>query len=261
MKRAKEGMTLLGVLTMSVWTPFLLWGGAACRAERGVSIEDGNGHVGTIERPEAARLKMVADQIEARGVRSPRVLRAMRSVPRHLFVPEPLLPYAYDDTPLTIGQGQTISQPYIVALMTDLLRTGAGQKVLEVGTGSGYQAAVLSELGTEVYTIEIVEPLAEAAKQRLTRMGYTKIHFRTGDGYRGWPEEAPFDAIIVTAAPDELPEPLVDQLKVGGRLVIPMGSVDQYLWVVTRTEDGLRKEENIPVRFVPMTGEAQRRRD
>jgi protein-L-isoaspartate(D-aspartate) O-methyltransferase len=216
----------------------------------------GNGHLGTIRDTEAARLKMVAEQIEARGLRSPEVLRAMRKVPRHLFVPEPARPYAYEDTPLAIGEGQTISQPFIVAFMTDLLRPGAGRRVLEVGTGSGYQAAILSEMGAEVFTIEIVESLAGAARSRLTDLGYGRIRFRTGDGTRGWPEQAPFDAIVVTAAPERLPEPLVDQLAIGGSLVVPIGTSDQSLWLVTRTVEGIRREEVLPVRFVPMTGEA-----
>jgi len=201
---------------------------------------------------------MVAEQIESRGVQTPDVLQAMRKVPRHLFVPEPLLPHAHEDTPLGIGSGQTISQPFIVAFMTDLLRPGAESKVLEVGTGSGYQSAILSEMGAELFTIEIVDTLAEAAKVRLTELGYGRIHFRAGDGYRGWPEEAPFDAIIVTAAPESLPGPLVDQIAIGGRLVLPMGTSDQSLWLITRTADGVRREEVLPVRFVPMTGEAQR---
>jgi len=247
-------------MTMGLMSAFLAWSGAACRSESGSRAAGGNGHYGALERPEEARLRMVADQIESRGLRSPDVLRAMRKVPRHLFVPEGAQPYAYADSPLAIGSEQTISQPYIVAFMTDLLRAGAGSKVLEVGTGSGYQSAVLSEMGAEVFTIEIVEPLAEAARKRLTDLGYARIHFRTGDGYRGWPEEAPFDAIIVTAAPEDLPEPLVDQLAIGGRLVIPMGTSDQSLWLVTRTPDGVRREQVLPVRFVPMTGEAQHRK-
>jgi len=213
------------------------------------------------EDPEliSARLRMVREQIESRGVRDPRVLEVMRRVPRHLFVPQSLGPYAYDDSPLPIGEGQTISQPYIVALMTELLRLKPGDKVLEVGTGSGYQAAVLAELGAVTYTVEIVEPLAAAARRLLESMGYGSIQFRTGDGYRGWAEASPFDAVIVTAAPDHVPQPLVDQLKIGGRLVIPVGVASQDLQVITKTERGTRVEEVIPVRFVPMTGEAQQK--
>jgi protein-L-isoaspartate(D-aspartate) O-methyltransferase len=210
------------------------------------------------EDPFAARRRaMVEEQVAARGVRDRAVLDALRTVPRHLFVPAELRNDAYGDFPLPIGEGQTISQPYIVALMTEMLRLPAAAKVLEVGTGSGYQAAVLAEMGAEVYTIEIVEPLARSAKERLEATGYTKIHFRTGDGYRGWPEAAPFDGIIVTAAPDHVPQPLVDQLKIGGRLVIPVGSAYQELVAITRTEKGTKRETSIPVRFVPMTGEAE----
>src|SRR6266850_4000640 len=208
---------------MSLLGSFLIVAGSGCRLDGAVPAAGGNGHPGASGDLQSRRNKMVAEQIEARGIRTPAVLEAMRKVPRHLFVADALVPYAYEDTPLPIGSGQTISQPYIVALMTDLLRAGPGSKLLEVGTGSGYQAAVLKEIGAEVWTIEIVEPLAAAAKSRLTQLGYSTIHFRPGDGYRGWPEEGPFDGIIVTAAPERLPQPLVDQLKTGARLVIPMG--------------------------------------
>ncbi len=208
----------------------------------------------------AARLKMVTTQIEARGVRDPRVLDAMRRVERHRFVPEWLREHAYGDRPLPIGHEQTISQPYIVALMTEEALVKPGARVLEIGTGSGYQAAVLSVLAGQVYTIEIVEPLAREAAARLEALGYRNVTVRAGDGYRGWPERAPFDAIVVTAAPPELPQPLLDQLAVGGRLVAPVGEGDQELVVVERTAAGLQRRRIIPVRFVPMTGEAQRRR-
>jgi protein-L-isoaspartate(D-aspartate) O-methyltransferase len=204
-----------------------------------------------------ARQEMVTSQIEARGVRDVRVLQAMRTVPRHRFVPERLVPVAYRDHPLPIGEQQTISQPYIVALMSELLEVRPGEKVLEVGTGSGYQAAVLSAMGAEVYSIEIVEPLAAEAERRLRATGFTEVHLRTGDGYRGWPEAAPFDGIIVTAAPGQVPQLLVDQLAPGGRMVIPVGSAEQVLTVLTRTPAGILSERNIPVRFVPMTGEAR----
>jgi len=204
-----------------------------------------------------ARLTMVSEQVEARGVRDPAVLEAMRKIPRHRYVPGHLLEMAYNDSPLPIGEGQTISQPYIVAIMSELLHVKPGDRVLEVGTGSGYQAAVLAEMGVHTYTIEIVESLASMAKERLETMGYRNVHCRAGDGYRGWPEAAPFDAVIVTAAPDHVPRPLVDQLKVGGRLVIPVGTLYQELRVITKTKDGSKSEEIIPVRFVPMTGEAQ----
>lgn len=203
-----------------------------------------------------ARLRMVEETIVARGVKNPDVLRAMRTVPRHLFVPERYRDQAYEDHPLPIGYGQTISQPYIVAWMTELLDLKPGDKVLEIGTGSGYQAAVLAELGyVEVYSIEIIPELAQQAKERLQRLGY-QVHTRQGDGYYGWPEAAPFDAIIVTAAPDHLPQPLVEQLKDGGRLVIPIGPPGGYqtLWKFVK-EGGKLKAYNLGgVAFVPLTG-------
>ena len=205
------------------------------------------------------RLAMVASQIEARGVRDERILEAMRSVPRHLFVPAPLRAEAYRDGPLYIGHQQTISQPYIVALMSEQLRPKPSMKVLEIGTGSGYQAAVLAEVVKDVYTIEIIPELGRQAAARLESLGYTNIHPRVGDGYDGWPEEAPFDGILVTAAPAEIPQPLKDQLAVGGRLVIPVGRGSQDLVVVTRTEDGFEERGVTPVRFVPMTGKAEER--
>jgi protein-L-isoaspartate(D-aspartate) O-methyltransferase len=206
---------------------------------------------------------MVDTTIVSRGVTDPAVLAAMRRVKRHELVPAELRSRAYEDRPLPIGFDQTISQPYIVAAMTEAAQLSPGDKVLEVGTGSGYQAAVLAELpGVDVYSIEIVEPLARRTHELLAQMGYGKLHLRIGDGYRGWPEAAPFDAIIVTAAPEELPEPLIDQLAVGGRLVIPVGAAgEQDLRVITRGKDGTTSETLFPVRFVPMTGEAQRGRD
>ncbi|MFQ5526827.1 MAG: protein-L-isoaspartate(D-aspartate) O-methyltransferase [Thermoanaerobaculia bacterium] len=198
------------------------------------------------------RLRMVDEQIFARGIEEQHVLDAMRKVPRHLFVPESVRDRAYVDFPQHIGQGQTISQPYIVGLMTSLLKLEGDEKVLEIGTGSGYQAAVLSKIGASVYTIEIREELAEQAKATLERLGYDNIHFRVGDGYEGWNEEAPFDAIIVTAAPPEIPEKLVEQLKVGGRLVVPVGRYFQDLMVITKKEDGIKKRRVAAVRFVPM---------
>jgi len=203
------------------------------------------------------RLRMVEEQIERRGVRVPRVLDAMRTVPRHLFVPEELRDRAYDDAPLPIGDGQTISQPYIVAFMTEAARIKPGDRVLEVGTGSGYQAAVLAAIGAEVMSIEILPGLAERARQALAAAGFVKVAVRTGDGFRGWPEAAPFDAVLVTAAPDEVPPPLLGQLKVGGVLVIPVGTGTQELIRVTRTAAGFERESLLPVRFVPMTGEAR----
>jgi len=198
---------------------------------------------------------MVRTQIEERGVRNARVLSVLRELPRHLFVPEDLRAYAYTDHPLPIGHGQTISQPYIVGLMTELLAAGPAHKVLEIGTGSGYQAAVLSRLARHVYTMEIVPELARSAAETLGKLGYGNVTVRTGDGYRGWPEEAPFDRIILTAAPPEIPEILLDQLRAGGRLVAPEGSglFGQRLVVVEKALDGkLSKRPIAPVIFVPM---------
>jgi len=209
---------------------------------------------------QSAREAMVREQIAARGVKSAAVLAAMRRVPRHQFMPEDLRPLAYGDRPVPIGLGQTISQPYIVALMTELAAVGSGSRVLEIGTGSGYQAAVLAELGTDVYSIEILAPLRERAAEILARLGYAQVKTRVGDGYLGWPEAAPFDAIIVTAAPARVPEPLKRQLKLGGRLVLPVGTSDQELKVITRTAAGFSERNVIPVRFVPMTGKADESR-
>ncbi|MGH0037542.1 MAG: protein-L-isoaspartate(D-aspartate) O-methyltransferase [Myxococcota bacterium] len=200
------------------------------------------------------RRRMVREQIEARGVRDPRVLEAMAKVPRHEFMPEDVRPRAYADGALPIGLSQTISQPYIVALMSELARVGPDSRVLEVGTGSGYQAAVLAELAGEVYSIEIVAPLAERAAETLRRLGYERVHTRIGDGWQGWPEAAPFDAILVTAAPESVPPALLDQLAPGGRIVIPVGRGAQNLEVHRHTEEGFRVETIAPVLFVPMTG-------
>lgn len=189
-----------------------------------------------------------------RPVLDERVLAAMRKVPRHEFVPEDQKRLAYRNRPLPIGEGQTISQPYIVALMTDLLQLEPGDKVLEIGTGCGYQAAVLAEIAGEVYTIEIIDSLGRAAAATLKRLGYANVHTRIGDGYKGWPEAAPFDAIIVTAAPDHIPPALVEQLKPTGRMVIPVGGLSQELMVVKKNADGSTLNEQIvPVRFVPLT--------
>ena len=205
----------------------------------------------------AKRTDMVETQIQARGVRDPLVLQAMDAVPRHLFMPESERAYAYSDGPLPIGSGQTISQPYIVALMTELIRPHASMRVLEVGTGSGYQAAVLAECVAEVYTIEILPELGRRAEVLLEELDYENVHVRVGDGFDGWPEAAPFDGIIVTAAPTRIPQPLLDQLDIGGRLVIPVGRLNQDLLVVTRTDKGFQRETIIGVRFVPMTGKAE----
>ena len=205
-----------------------------------------------------ARQKMVREQLVARGIQDTRVLEAMGSVPRHEFVPTNRREHAYEDRPLPIGHEQTISQPYMVAVMSELAELKPGEKVLEVGTGSGYQAALLAALGGEVYSIEIVKPLAEQARATLERLGFENVQVRHGDGYRGWPEHAPFDAIVVTAAPAHVPEPLVEQLAVGGRLVIPVGRGVQDLMVISKDADGTRRERLFGVRFVPMTGEAER---
>jgi len=201
---------------------------------------------------------MVSKQIEARDVRDRRVLAAMRKVARHRFVPDSQKPFAYEDRPLPIGEGQTISQPYIVAKMTELLELSGDEHILEIGTGSGYQAAILAELVAQVTTIEIVQPLCESARVRLARLGYDRITVICGDGYQGYPRHAPFDGIIVTAAPKQVPQPLVDQLKVGARMVIPVGDVYQELMVLTKRRNGTIKRRSVfPVRFVPMTGEAR----
>jgi protein-L-isoaspartate(D-aspartate) O-methyltransferase len=198
---------------------------------------------------------MVKEQIVERGIRDERVLDAIRAVPRHELVPEPLRPRAYEDRPLPIGHDQTISQPYIVAFMTEQLAPKPADRVLEVGTGSGYQAAVLARLVADVFSIEIVEPLALRAKADLARLGFKNVHVRAGDGYAGWPEEAPFDAIIVTCAPDHVPEPLVKQLRDGGRMVIPVGDLGrQELYVMEKRGEKLVQRAVLPVRFVPMTG-------
>jgi protein-L-isoaspartate(D-aspartate) O-methyltransferase len=206
------------------------------------------------------RLEMANYQIKARGVRDPDVLNAMRRVPRHEFVPERNRDAAYSDTALPIGEGQTISQPYIVAYMTEKLQIEPGDRVLEIGTGSGYQAAVLSELTSHVYTIEILETLGRQARSRLDRLGYDEVQVKIADGYFGWEEHAPFDAIIVTCAAGHVPPPLKEQLKKGGRMVIPVGGPfwTQRLMLVTRNEKGkFESEDLLPVRFVPMTGEAR----
>ena len=207
------------------------------------------------------RHSMVEEQMEARGISDPATLEAMRAVPRHEFLPLRLREEAYGDYPLPIGHGQTISQPYIVAFMTEAIRPRPGEKILEIGAGSGYQAAVLAQMGAEVYTIEIVEPLAEMARQTLERLGYKNAHVKHGDGYRGWPEHAPFDAVIVTCAPDKIPPDLVAQLKDGGRMIIPVGGgMEQELVLLRKHGDKVEKQSVLPVRFVPMTGEAEKSR-
>ncbi|HLF97452.1 MAG TPA: protein-L-isoaspartate(D-aspartate) O-methyltransferase [Methylococcaceae bacterium] len=237
-------------LTMAVWVlGWALGCGAAPAAEQADYA--------------AERQRMVEQQLSGlwRGIRNPAVLKAMGSVPRHEFVPEAQRPYAYADHALPIGYGQTISQPYVVAFMTEQLDPRPTDKVLEIGTGSGYQAAVLSGLVASVYSIEIVEPLARQAEALLKRLGYDNVRVRAGDGYRGWPEAAPFDAIIVTAAPDHVPEPLVEQLKDGGRMIIPVGELGgQELILLKKKGIRLDREAVLPVRFVPMTGESRKKK-
>lgn len=228
----------------------LLLVGVACAAI------DGGGRAVAAQDDESfarRRQQMVETQIRQRGVSDRRVLKAMATVPRHRFVRPSDVDLAYGDFPVDIGFAQTISQPYIVAYMTEALDLQPSDRVLEIGTGSGYQAAILGQLVREVYTIEIVPELAERSSTLIAALGYTNVHVRAGDGYLGWPERAPFDAVIVTAAPDHVPQPLVDQLAVGGRLVIPIGRGDQNLIIYTRTTDGLREESRLPVRFVPLT--------
>jgi len=208
---------------------------------------------------EFARLRhqMVELQIKARGVKDPRVLAAMEKVPRHEFVPAEFIDQAYEDHPLPIGHGQTISQPYIVAVMTELLQLEPGDKVLEIGTGSGYQAAILAEITDKVYTDEIIPELAKSAEERLRRLGYTSVKVKNADGYYGWEEHAPYDAIIVTCAPDHVPRPLIRQLKDGGRMVIPVGPPGGYqsLWLIEKHGDEVKSHNVMGVLFVPMLGE------
>ncbi|KAF0152985.1 MAG: protein-L-isoaspartate(D-aspartate) O-methyltransferase [Elusimicrobia bacterium] len=206
------------------------------------------------------RAAMVREQIAARGVKDKRVLAAMREVQRHEFVPEEYRGDAHGDHPLPIGHRQTISQPYIVAYMTEALGLKKGDKVLEIGTGSGYQAAVLTKLTPKVFSIEIICPLEKTARAVLDRLGFKTVRTRCADGYKGWPEEAPFDAIMLTAAPPEIPRPLLDQLAEGGRLVAPVGGRSQDLVRIRRIKGKLKEEKLLPVRFVPMTGEAQKKK-
>lgn len=219
---------------------------AACRSDPSAYAGD----------PAKARHAMVEEQLAGRDIRDPRVLSAMREIPRHEFVPEAQRQEAYDDRPLSIGHGQTISQPYIVAFMTEQLAAKPTDRVLEVGTGSGYQAAVLARLVAEVYSIEIVEPLAKRAAADLARLGFNNVKVKAGDGYAGWPEAAPFDAVIVTCAPDHVPEPLIAQLKENGRMIIPVGEEGgvQELYLLEKRGGAVQKKAVLPVRFVPMTG-------
>jgi len=209
----------------------------------------------------AQRQRMVERQLKGRGIKDERVLAAMGKVPREAFVPPESRDASYEDGPLPIGYDQTISQPYIVAFMTEQLRLKPSDRVLEIGTGSGYQAGILAELVSEIYSVEIVEPLARSAEAALQRLGYNNVHVKIGDGYKGWPEAAPFDAIIVTCAPDKVPQPLTDQLKDGGRMVIPVGErFAQQLYLLEKKNGQLRESITLPVRFVPMLREAEKPR-
>jgi protein-L-isoaspartate(D-aspartate) O-methyltransferase len=208
----------------------------------------------------AMRERMIETQIKARGIKNPRVLAAMLKVERHLFVPKESQSTAYSDHPLPIGEDQTISQPYIVAFMTEQLELKGTERVLEIGTGSGYQAAILAELAKEVYTIEIIPSLGISAQKRLQELGYRDIYVKVGDGYLGWPEKAPFDAIIVTCAPDHIPTPLIEQLKEGGRMVVPVGNYPQALKKIVKRSGKMESLDVLPVIFVPMTGEGVKKK-
>jgi protein-L-isoaspartate(D-aspartate) O-methyltransferase len=227
-----------------------------------VLAESGCGQKATpVVDPASERQRMVQEQLMPRGVHDERVLAAMSKVPREEFVPQDSRGGSYTDQPLPIGYDQTISQPYVVAFMTEQLRLQPQDRVLEVGTGSGYQAAILAELVGEVYSIEIIEPLAKSAEATLQRLGYKNVHVKMGDGYKGWPEHAPFDAITVTCAPDHVPQPLIDQLKEGGRMIIPVGGLgDQELYLLEKKNGELQRRAVLPVRFVPMAGEANERK-
>jgi protein-L-isoaspartate(D-aspartate) O-methyltransferase len=229
--------------------PLLVASLSACQPN---AVPDSASGDGAQDEYRAERVRMVREQLRARGIRDRRVLAAMERVPRHRFVPAPLAHLAYRDHPLPIGFEQTISQPYLVAYMTEAARVSSTDRVLEIGTGSGYQAAILAELAREVYTIEIIPGLAEGAGTVLRELGYAHVHVRTGDGYPGWPEHAPFDAILVTAAPDHVPPALVEQLAVNGRMVIPVGTGEQELRLLTKTADGVVEQAMLQVRFVPL---------
>ena len=205
----------------------------------------------------AQRRTMVEEQLRPRGIQKPEVIAAMQHVPRHLFVPTAVRSQAYSDQALALGQGRTVYQPYVVALMTSLLDLKKGDRVLEIGTGSGYQAAVMSRIAAEVYSVEIVPSVAEQALKRLRGLGYDNVQVLVGDGYQGWPGQAPFDAILLSAAPPRLPKPLMDQLRVGGKMVAPVGGFFQDLLVITKTADGVEKRTIIPVRLAPMEGKVR----
>jgi protein-L-isoaspartate(D-aspartate) O-methyltransferase len=226
----------------------------SCAAEKLPRAADAPQAGGSADEFQEQRRRMVERQIRARGIKNRAVLEAMMKVPRHRFVPAAQRSSAYEDHPLPIGFGQTISQPYIVAYMTEAVEISASQKVLEIGTGSGYQAAILGELAKQVYTIEIIPELADRARQTLAELGYQNIQVKTGNGYEGWAEHAPYDGIVVTAAPDQIPQALVNQLAVQGKMVIPVGTSYQEMVIITKTREGVTEKRTIPVRFVPMTG-------
>ena len=231
-----------------------LWSGSAALVFAAACGLNGMGSQPDARHWDAERRRMVEQQLRARDIRSERVLGAMERVPRHLFVPELQRDASYADMPLPIGHSQTISQPYIVAFMTQALEVEPHHRILEIGTGSGYQAAVLGALAKEVYSIEIIAPLAQRARQTLTSLGYHNVQVRTGNGYLGWPEFAPYDRVMVTAAPDDVPPALIQQLKVGGLMAVPVGTVNQELRILRRTAGGTMLVSTLPVRFVPMTG-------
>jgi protein-L-isoaspartate(D-aspartate) O-methyltransferase len=253
----RRGSPLLVVLALLIFSSLFIYGGG-CTTNWYPVGQKGPQKPLASNAAELTRLRerMVREQLQARDVKDPHVLAAMLKVPRHEFVPVDLVESAYDDSALPIKFGQTISQPYIVAFMTQALELRGTERVLEIGTGSGYQAAVLAEIVPEVYTIEILPQLQEQAAVVLAKLGYRNIHLRTGDGYMGWPEHAPFDRIIVTAAPENVPQPLIDQLKEGGILIIPLGKIDQDLVIIKKEKSGITRRVTIPVRFVPMTGKA-----
>lgn len=243
------------MVSLHWWVALVCLAGFGCGARPGTDAA-----LGGEPDPVAARKRMVTEQLTAPGrdIKDPRVLAAMGTVPRHEFVPDEQRRYAYADTPLPIGHGQTISQPFIVAFMTEKLAPKPTDRVLEIGTGSGYQAAILSGLVAEIYTIEIIETLALNAERVLQRLKYKNIKVRAGDGYQGWPEAAPYDAVIVTCAPERIPQPLIDQLKDRGRMIIPVGpSFDQKLYLLEKRGQRIEQQAVLPVRFVPMTGKAQ----
>ena len=257
----KNRLIYPGFLTVLIILPFLFGGCQSSEPDQEPEIQAATTSESDLEDPNGSRLaereRMVEIQIISRGVNDPAVLAAMKTVPRHEFVPDNFVSQAYRDHPLPIGYGQTISQPFIVALMTEALNLKKGDRVLEIGTGSGYQAAILAALDTQVYTIEIIPELAQEAKDRLINLGYTNIEVLNADGYFGWEDQAPFDAVIVTAAPDHLPQPLIQQLAEGGRMIIPIGPVGavQTLWLFESSGGELKAINLGPVSFVPLTGE------